>query len=62
MVVLEPEGSWVQKYLELKQEDVRNPGRGDHEVSEGRREVSWIWMVRVNDADIGSEEEISNSM
>ena len=61
LVSLKPEGSVLQRYLELKQEDVRNPGRGDQEVSEGRREVSWIWMVRVNDGDVGSEEEISNS-
>jgi hypothetical protein len=62
LLLLEPEGSWSQRYLELKPEDIRTPGRGDHEESEGRREVSWIWMVRVNEADIASEEEINDSM
>jgi len=62
LFVLEPGGSWLQKYLELKREHIRTPRRGDQEESEGRREISWIWMVRANDPDTASEEEISNSM
>ena len=61
LLILDPEGTWSQKYLELKPGDVRPPGRGDHEESEGRREISWIWMVRSNDPETASEEEISNS-
>jgi hypothetical protein len=38
-------GSWTEQFLELKVEDVRPPMRNVDE-SEGRRQVSWIWMVK----------------
>lgn len=56
LTILDPEGSWTQTLLELKQEDVKILGPGDGE-SEGRREVSWIWITRL-EKDETSEEEM----
>jgi hypothetical protein len=40
---LNPSGDWQIRLLPLRSEDVQGPGRGDGE-SEGRRELSWIWL------------------
>ncbi|KAF7965003.1 hypothetical protein HWV62_1144 [Athelia sp. TMB] len=40
---LDPDGSWAENLLPLRVEDVRGPARDNDEVSEGRRELSWIW-------------------
>ena len=61
---LDPTESWSERFLELKPEHVKGPGRGKDDESEGRRELSWIWMVKANswDVDVGaSEEEIGDS-
>jgi len=42
---LDPGGEWVGRLLELKPEHVKGPWRGEDDESEGRRELSWIWMV-----------------
>lgn len=46
MEVLDPEGEWRGSFLVLNDGDVRGPGREDEEASEGRHEVSWIWLSR----------------
>jgi hypothetical protein len=43
LLVLDPTGNWQTYLLQLKEEDVRAPGRRENE-SEGRRELSWIWL------------------
>lgn len=61
---LDATGSWSQRFLELKPEHVKSPGRGNDDESEGRREISWIWMMKVDGGEVNasvSEEEIGNS-
>jgi hypothetical protein len=62
LLVLDPGGLWSQNLLELKPADVKGPGRKENE-SEGRRELSWIWMVNSGPDDLSatlSEEEIGD--
>ena len=42
LLTLDPKGEWQKSLRQLKDEDVRAPGRRDEE-SEGYREVPWIW-------------------
>ena len=63
LLVLDPVGSWSQEFLELKPEHVRLPGRSEDDESEGRRQLSWIWLAS-SPSDINacaSEEEIGDS-
>jgi hypothetical protein len=67
LLLLDPTGSWSQQLLELKPQDIKGPGRGKDDKSEGRRELSWIWLATSGssgpdmlDSD-ASEEEISDS-
>jgi hypothetical protein len=46
LTALDPGGSWDEEFLELRQEHVRGPGRALDDQSEGRRELSWIWLVQ----------------
>lgn len=46
LLTLDPGGAWSEHFLELKPEHVKGPGRSDDDVSEGRRELSWIWMAK----------------
>lgn len=63
--VLDPEGSWRARLQVLRPEDIRGPGRDEHDqnrrskMTEKRREQSWIWLVpRIETAaDIGEMEE-----
>jgi hypothetical protein len=66
LVAVDAEGDWSSRLRVLLPEDIRGPGREDYdkinnrpEVSERRREQSWIWLVpRVETApDIGVMEE-----
>ncbi|KAI0757483.1 hypothetical protein C8Q80DRAFT_1092841, partial [Daedaleopsis nitida] len=48
MLRLEPDGSWAQTYRPLLNADLRGPRREDDDtviVSEGRYEISWIWLT-----------------
>ena len=48
LLALDPEGGitqWASRFLELKDADIRGPGREDDEPSEGRIIPSWIWSV-----------------
>jgi hypothetical protein len=44
LLALDPMGEWQTRLHQLKDEDIRAPGRGDNE-SEGFREISWIWLL-----------------
>jgi hypothetical protein len=65
LLKLDPTGDWIIRLRELKAEDIRAPGREEGE-SEGRRELSWIWLVQrdktgeepESDMREASEEEI----
>ena len=37
--------SWMQRFQELADADVRGPGRETNDKSEGRFQPSWIWLV-----------------
>ena len=46
LVQLDPNGEWQSYLLPLLTKDVRGPGRDDDDISKGRRELSWIWLIR----------------
>lgn len=37
-------GDWSKSLLELKDEDIKGPGKGERET-EGTRKLSWIWFI-----------------
>ena len=49
LIALDPNSEitqWPSRFLELKDADIRGPGRDeDNEPSEGRTVSSWIWLV-----------------
>lgn len=48
LIILDPMGDitgWTPRLLELKDADIRGPGRDVHETSEGHTVPSWIWAV-----------------
>jgi hypothetical protein len=58
---LDPGGDWMLRLLQLKADDVRAPCRSDEDESEGKRELSWIWVVQGDkvkelDTEVGMEE------
>jgi hypothetical protein len=63
--ILDPSGDWQRRLLPLRPEDIRGPTRLDDDESEGRRELTWIWVtgrttqVSANDGD---EFEIAEGM
>jgi hypothetical protein len=63
--ILDPSGDWQCQLLPLHPEDIRGPTRLDDDESEGRRELTWIWVtgrttqVSANDGD---EFEIAEGM
>jgi hypothetical protein len=60
---LDPAGDWLRRLLPLRGEDIRGPGRGEDEESEGRRQLSWIWQtVRRTPLDPSDEFEIAEGM
>jgi len=66
LVTLDEGEQWSERFLELKAEHVKGLHRGEDDESEGRQELSWIWMVRShsrpNDLNNqASEEEIGES-
>lgn len=58
---LNPNGDWQVRLQPLRTEDVRGPGRGDEE-SEGRRELSWIWLTSSVTVAEGDEFEVAEGM
>ena len=48
LLALDPTGRithWTPRFLELKDADIRGPGREEDEPSEGQTVSSWIWLV-----------------
>jgi hypothetical protein len=67
--ILDPNGDWVHRLLELTAADVKPPRRDDKDdkdkekrVTEGQHILSWIWIVQRGDSAVeASEEEIGDS-
>ena len=59
--VLDPDGDWRRRLFPLRPEDICGPTKLDDDVSEGRRELSWIWLVegKSGSANEGDEFEIA---
>ena len=71
LMALDPNGSWRERLKELKDGDVRGPGRDidnveDTKTSKGRFEMSWIWLVPRHSSqekgDNQMEDEFNHSM
>lgn len=64
LLQLDPNGSWVTTFHELKKEDVVFPGKCGDE-GEGTRVISWIWLENGKTGAVDSEagqEEINERM
>lgn len=65
LINLDPNGDWQRRLLPLRAEDIRGPTKLDDNESEGRRELTWIWLTSrtvqapVNDGD---EFEVAEGM
>jgi hypothetical protein len=44
LLVLDPNGEWITRLKELKDDDIKGPRR-DEEEAEGTRQLSWIWLT-----------------
>ena len=40
-----PQCGWLQRFQKLNEGDIRGPGRGADDTSEGKFTPSWIWLV-----------------
>lgn len=60
---LDPEGDWQLTLKPLRVEDIRGPARQGDDSSEGRRELSWIWLSpNVAPVGDGDEFEVAEGM
>ncbi|PPQ82072.1 hypothetical protein CVT24_009738, partial [Panaeolus cyanescens] len=61
LLVLDPDGAWRKTLKELRDEDIRGPGREDSDDSHGNRVISWIWLTRHSRAstDVVTEPSMS---
>jgi hypothetical protein len=59
LVALDPMGKWRALLWELKEGDIKAPGRSDNE-SEGFHEVPWIWKATLP-VQRHAEEQVSSS-
>jgi hypothetical protein len=55
--VLDPNGDWQHRLRPLRAEDIRGPTKTDDDESEGRREVSWIWLAVKVAVPVGEGDE-----
>jgi hypothetical protein len=58
LLAIDPHGSWQSRLKDLKDNDIRGPGKDDDGLGNGRYEPSWIWMVPQvsSDPDMGDSE------
>ena len=60
---LDPNGSWAIRLKELKDSDIRSPGKDANDATTSSRyEPSWIWLVQCRTEAGISEEEVNESM
>ena len=66
LLVLDPNGTWQDRFRKLNPADIRGPGRQeDDKVAQtnSRYEMSWIWLVsRSMDGDSDGEEAFDETM
>jgi len=62
LAILDPDGDWQHQLRPLCQEDIRGPTRTDDDESEGRWELSWIWVTTNRVPTEGDEFEIAEGM
>jgi hypothetical protein len=62
LATLDPNGDWQHRLLPLRSEDIRGPTRTDDDESEGRRELSWIWVTASRVSVNGDEFEVAEGM
>jgi hypothetical protein len=63
--VLDPDGSWSIRLKELKDKDIRGPGKDtdDETTSNSRYEPSWIWLVpRLSQTSDPNDKEFNDGM
>lgn len=60
LLLLDPDGDWQLRLRDLRDKDIRGPGKDDTGSGNGRYEPSWIWLVtRVPSApDMGDSEQV----
>jgi hypothetical protein len=62
LCILDPNGAWSLRLRELKDQDIRGPGKDvDDTSSNSRYEPSWIWLVP-HVSDVDQEDEFNESM
>ena len=60
LVVIDPHGSWQSRLKDLKDNDIRGPGRDSDGSGNSRYEPSWIWLVpRVSSAPDMEDSELA---
>ncbi|KAG6822296.1 hypothetical protein H0H92_014401, partial [Tricholoma furcatifolium] len=64
---LNPSGPWSSRFQNLEPKDISGPGKEDKDGSNGRFELSWIWLVPRLPSEpigpkIGNEQQLEDSM
>ncbi|KAG6809103.1 hypothetical protein H0H92_001589 [Tricholoma furcatifolium] len=61
---LDPSGPWKIRFQKLEPGDIRGPGKEDSDVSNGRFEPSWIWLVPrlPTETVLDTEQQLEDSM
>jgi hypothetical protein len=62
LLVLDPNGNWQHRLLPLRKGDIKGPTMTDDDESEGRRELSWIWVTARSVPVEGDEFEIAEGV
>ena len=62
LAILNPNGDWQCWLCLLHQADIQGPTRTDDDKSEGRQELSWIWVTMNRVPIEGDEFEIAKGM
>jgi len=65
LLVLDPNGTWRDRFRKLNPTDIRGPGRQEDDrftQTNSRYEMSWIWLVSQSDGDSDGEEAFDETM
>jgi hypothetical protein len=64
LLILSPNGDWIQRLRILNPDDVRSPVRDEDDETEGHRQPSWIWLTQRDEGSISvcvDEGEVNES-
>jgi hypothetical protein len=61
LLSLDPSGTWIMRFHELKPEDIRAPGKEDDE-QEGNRSISWIWLTSSENHKLADDTQVDECM